>query len=243
MSNPIEQFWSDAAQASLVILTDFDFTISHVDVGDLVTDRLAPPSPATVLRFGRGEIGTRLYWLDSIVRADLGQAAALADTVSIDPGFAPFAAWCRAESIPLAVVSDGFRFYIERILGREGLSDLPIFCNEMVAAGTLQFPHGNAACDICGCCKAQVARRVRETGARVIYIGDGVSDLYGAGFADWVFGKARLERYLQEHRSPYYPLTGFDAVLQTLQANLTSFRAGTAPHRATLGPNPRCRFL
>ena len=133
-------------------------------------------------------------------------------------------------------------FYIERILGREGLHSLPIFCNEMPATGTLHFPHGSAACDICGCCKAQVARRVQAMGARVIYIGDGVSDLYGSGFADWVFAKARLEQHLAENGSPYYPLTGFAAVQEALQADLEGFRTGRAARRATLGPNSKCRF-
>ncbi len=240
--NRVRTFWSDADQAPLIVLTDFDFTISSVDVGDLVTETFAPPSAETLRRFATKQIGTRLYWLDSMVRADPVQAAELAATITIDPEFAPFAAWCEERSIPLAVVSDGFGFYIERILGREGLSHLPVICNEMERPGELLFPHGNPACDFCACCKAQVARRLRNAGKRVIYIGDGVSDLYAARYADWVFAKGRLERFMKEHGSPYYPLHSFADVYRALSANLPSFMDGSAPRRSTLPADSRCLF-
>lgn len=240
--NRHRNFWSDANQAPLIVLTDFDFTISAVDVGDLITETFAPPSPETLRRFGAREIGTRLYWLDSMVRADPGKAADLAATVPIDPEFAPFAAWCQVHRIPLAVVSDGFGFYIERILRREGLEQLPVICNEMERPGELSFPNANSACDFCACCKAQVAKRLQDAGSRVIYIGDGVSDLYAARFADWVFAKGRLERFMQENGSPYFPLHSFADVHRTLSADLAAFEKGTAPGRSSLSLDPRCRF-
>lgn len=235
-------FWTAAAGAPLVVLTDFDFTISSVDVGELIARRLAPPSRETVDRFRRKEIGTRLYWLDSMNRVDAAQALALADSVSIDPHFADFAEWCRREGIPLAVVSDGFWYYIQHILTREGLGDLPVFSNEMPRRGVLEFPHGNPACDRCGCCKADVARRLHQDGSRVVYVGDGVSDLYAAGFADWVFAKEALARHMADHGSPYFELGGFDDVHRTLREHLEAFRSGTMERQARLGPHPFCRF-
>lgn len=235
-------FWSDAGNASLVILTDFDFTVSQVDVGDLICLELAPPSEETLRRFQAKEIGTRLFWLDSIARADPAQAEALAATVPIDRHFKAFTAWCKSEGIPLAVVSDGFGFYIRRILSREGLGHLPVFCNEMPAPGRLEFPNANPVCDRCSCCKAQVTRRVREGGSRIIYIGDGVSDLYAAGFADWIFAKDRLARFMAERGAPYYPLDSFASVNGTIMENLQDFREGRAPRQSTLRPDSLCKF-
>lgn len=240
--NRAKSFWSDAEQAPLVVLSDFDFTITAIDVGDLLTETLAPPSEETIHRFSRKEIGTRLYWLDSMVRVDPAEAAELAATVEIDRQFHRFAAWCEQERIPLAVVSDGFGFYIERILKREGLGHLPVICNEMERSGEILFPNGNPACDFCACCKAQVARRLKAAGRHVVYIGDGVSDLYAARFADWVFARGRLEQFMQEHGSPYFPLGDFDDVLGRLRSALPAFQAGVAPGRSTLTMDPRCRF-
>lgn len=233
-------FWSGAAGAPLIVLSDFDFTISQVDVGDLVVDTLAPPSAEERQRLEAG--GSRLFWLDTIVRVDMAEAAALADSVAIDPDFPAFAAFCRAEGIPLAVVSDGFWFYISRILAREGLGDLPVFCNEMPGQGRLEFPHGNPVCDRCACCKAAVARRVRESGARIVYVGDGTSDMYASAFADWVFAKGSLARFLTEQGTPFFPFDSFAEVFRRLAADLDGFRAGTAPGRVVLAPSLHCRF-
>lgn len=242
MSERLDRFWSAALGAPLVILTDFDYTITQVDVGDLVVETLAPPSALTVQRFAQGEIGTRLYWLDSMNRVHQAEGEQVADTVAIDPYFPAFTAWAAAQGLPLAVVSDGFTFYIQRVLGREGLDHLPVFANVMQAFGDLAFPHGNPVCDKCGCCKAAVARRLKEGGAHIVYLGDGVSDLYAAGFADWVFAKGRLARYLEEHGAPYYPLDSFADPLRVLSADLEAFKTGQAPRRSSLGPNPLCRF-
>lgn len=237
-----ERFWRDAAAAPLVVLTDFDATITHQDVGDLIIDTLTPPSPETLRSFAGGKVGSRALWQDSIARINPPQALALAQQVPIDPTFPAFVRFCREQGLPLAVVSDGFGFYIEAILKREGLSDLPVFCNEWVGPGDLAFPNTNPACDFCGCCKALVARRLKALGARIIYAGDGVSDLYAAGFADWVFARARLAAFMAEGGSPYYPLTDFAAVQTELSAHLSSFADGTAERQSTITPNQICRF-
>ena len=41
-ASPDQAFWPRALGAPLVLLTDFDFTISQVDVGDLICETLAP---------------------------------------------------------------------------------------------------------------------------------------------------------------------------------------------------------
>lgn len=238
----MDTFWAAVAGAPLVVLTDFDFTITEVDVGDLITGTLAPPSAEIDRRFRAHEIGIQAYWWDSMARVPLAPAEALSDTVSIDPGFAEFAGWCHEADIPLAVVSEGFSFYIARILRHAGLGHLPVFCNEMPRTGDLQFPHGNSVCGRCGCCKAGVARRAQAGGSHVIYIGDGISDLYGSGYADWVFAKAHLARHLDEQGSHFFPLTDFAGVQRTVAARLDDFRAGTAPGRSTVGPHASCRF-
>jgi 2-hydroxy-3-keto-5-methylthiopentenyl-1-phosphate phosphatase len=238
----LASFWSDVTGAPLVILTDFDYTISNQDVGDLLAETLAPPSAETRRRFARGEIGTRAYWLDSMARIRQEEGERLADTVGIDPDFAGFADWCAEQRIPLAVVSDGFSFYIERVLTRHGVRPLPVFANQFVATGNLQFPHGNPACEMCGCCKAGVVRRVQAAGARVIYLGDGVSDLYAVSFADWVFAKGSLARWMTEWKAPFFPLPDWATVRQQVEAGLTAFRNGSHPGKAGLAPNPKCHF-
>jgi 2-hydroxy-3-keto-5-methylthiopentenyl-1-phosphate phosphatase len=257
----LDAFWQAVETAPFVILTDFDFTISNEDVGDLIAFTLAPPSAETRQRFARREIGTRGWWLDSMIRIEQAAGERLADQVGIDPGFAPFADWCAAQGIPLAVVSDGFSFYIERILARHGVRPLPIFSNRFIETGRLDFPHGNPACDLCGCCKAGIVRRVRsggnlrglgefspaggcspKAGAHVLYLGDGVSDRYAVAFADWVFAKGSLAERMKGWGAPFFPLTDWATVQRTVAAGLDQFRAGTHPGKAGLAADPLCRF-
>lgn len=231
-----------AKAAPFVILTDFDYTISNEDVGDLIAETLAPPSPQTRRRFASREIGTRGYWLDSMIRVEQEAGERLADQVGIDPGFAPFADWCADQGVPLAVVSDGFSFYIDRILARHGVRPLPIFSNQFIATGRLDFPHANPTCDLCGCCKAGIVRRVKASGAHVLYLGDGVSDRYAVAFADWVFAKGSLADRMTEWGAPYFPLTDWTAVQATVAAGLNRFRDGSHPGKAGLTADPICRF-
>lgn len=242
MSVRVGDFWSGATAAPLVVLSDFDYTISQVDVGDLIVQSLCPPSEETLRRDAAGEIGSREWYLDTMARADMAEALALADTVEVDPHFPPFVQWCKEQGIPLAVVSDGFGYYIEHILRKNGLGGLPVFCNEMPERGLLEFPHGNPVCERCACCKAGVSRRVRESGARVIYVGDGTSDVYASAFADWVFAKGHLAWYLERQGTPFYRFADFADVAGVLSANLDSFRDGSAPNRCTLAPSPHCKF-
>jgi 2,3-diketo-5-methylthio-1-phosphopentane phosphatase len=242
LSSRLQAFWSGALSAPLVVLSDFDFTISQVDVGDLITTTLCPPSIETIQRVKGGEAGSRVWYMDSMVRVDLAKAEAIADGVAIDPAFPAFVSWCRAESIPLAVVSDGFGFYISRIFGREGLSDLPVFCNEMPEPGRLAWPNANPVCDRCACCKPNVARRLRERGVRVVYIGDGTSDMYASAFADWVFAKGALAEFLMEQGSPFFPFDSFAEIQAKLAAELPAFRSGEARGQVTLSPSPHCTF-
>ena len=243
MTNNLEQrFWNRALGAPLVILTDFDYTISVVDVGDLICDTLAPYPRPLLARYARGEAGTRELWLASFAHVDRDEAVALADQVAIDPGFHAFVAWAEREGIPLAVVSDGFTLYIDRILGREGLGHLPVFANRYVERGRLEWPNANPACDLCGCCKAAVVRRLKE--------------VRRPGGLHRRRVQRRLRRQLrrlglcQEQPGPV-PGAARLAVLPVHRlrrrpgraaAAPARFRDGTMERRSTLRPHARCRF-
>lgn len=218
----------------MIVLVDFDATISTIDVGDEVIARLAPLSAAAISKLRAGQLTSRQVWEDSIPRV-FGrdrEIEALTTAVQIDPAFHSFLAFCRRESIPVAVLSDGFKFYIERILTRYGLGDLTVFCNEMDETGRLIWPNSNSACDRCGCCKPTVVRRAKDAGSHVVYVGDGTSDFYAAVYADWVFARSTLERYIKAQGSPYFPFPDFAFVQSTLADHLASFRDGSMGGRA-----------
>ncbi len=59
----------------------------------------------------------------------------VAENTVIDPHFKEFYAFCREHDIDVKVVSDGLDFYIDFVLKRHGLSDIPFYSNVMTFQG------------------------------------------------------------------------------------------------------------
>src|SRR5207244_7823182 len=106
------------------ILVDFDGTACLHDVAEHLLIRYGDPSwPSYDEAWARGEIGAR----DGI-RAQAAMLTAPTDVLlayaiehcPIDPTFAPFVTWAAREGLDLTVVSDGFGFYVEPLLGSAG---------------------------------------------------------------------------------------------------------------------------
>ena len=136
-----------------VILSDFDGTISRCDVIDVLLERFGQPGyEALEDDWVAGRIGSRtcLQGQVGLLQVTPQDLDACIDEIGIDPDFVTFAAQAQAMGISLQVVSDGLDHAIHRILGRHGLSDLPVLANHLVPVGEdrwqLEFPHAVASC-------------------------------------------------------------------------------------------------
>src|SRR5207247_8201684 len=67
----------------------------------------------------------------------------------------------------------------------------------------ISFPAGHPACFVCGTCKRERVREHHRRGNVVVFIGDGMSDRYGAAHAEMIFAKGRLARLCDEEGWPY----------------------------------------
>ncbi|MBM4049160.1 MAG: HAD-IB family phosphatase, partial [Planctomycetes bacterium] len=137
----------------------------------------------------------------------------------IDPHFKDFCQACKKRGIRVVVLSDGLDFYIERILRRLGLRDVPYFANHMEFVDgrmAFRFPHRNPRCGMCGNCKRRHVARLRKHCEWIAYVGDGHSDRCAVGsggkrrrLVDEVFAKDALAEHCAEHGIPYRPFRGF----------------------------------
>ena len=150
---------------------------------------------------------------------------------SLDPAFAVFVEFCRHRSIPVVVLSDGLDFYVERLLRKSGLGDLPFFSNhlELVEQGAVtklvpSFPHTDAECLVCGNCKRNHLLTLSGDDDIIVYIGDGISDRCPVRYADIVFAKGRLIRYCQEQNITYHEFRTFVDVRGRLEVILQQKR-------------------
>jgi 2,3-diketo-5-methylthio-1-phosphopentane phosphatase len=207
----------DLSQASVFL--DFDGTISTVDVGMHVLERAASPEWWELHeQFERGEIGSReciaAQW--ALVDGDGATLRAVAAEVALDPGFVPLVDALRDAGAELAVVSDGFGFYLRDACAPLGID---VFTNAVdFATGELHFPHSDPACACasCGVCKPAPIRDAQRRGRTTVLIGDGASDRQAALVADVVFAKGSLAAWCSTSGVTYTRFDTLDDVRRVL---------------------------
>ena len=104
---------------------------------------------------------------------------------------------------------------------------------------TISFPNGNPACFVCGTCKRNRVLAHQVAGRQVVFIGDGESDRYAAGYADVVFAKESLAQFCLERGWPFEPWVTFADIHRWLDERLAAFAADPA---SLAGPVPRRPF-
>jgi len=224
---------------SPAIFCDFDGTITQVDLTDHVLTQLAHPSWREIEReWVLGTIGSRecLERQMALVEASRAELDEVIDSVAIDPGFADFTRFARGRGWPLYVLSEGFDYMIRRVLERARLARH--FPNRIFSSGlrvegrrlVVSFPHVPDPCGHgCANCKGALVRRLSPGRRPVVFVGDGMSDRYGAEAADVVFAKRHLLAHCREQGIACYPFETFKDVRAALGKLL-------AP-----APLPRCR--
>ena len=207
------------------VIVDFDGTICVHDVGvDLVERFGADPSRSGPLAeidraFDAGEIGLRdvlLAEAASLGGSDRELIAFALDHCPLDPTFASFVEWVAAEGRPLSVVSDGFGLHVRPLLAAAGLAHLPVITNDW-QRGRLDFPAAHHVCVGCGTCKKQAVEKARSAHGTVAFVGDGVSDRFGARYADVTFAKDGLAEHCRRESIPFLPYENFDGVRLALE--------------------------
>ena len=221
----------DPSSPPLAILVDYDGTVALTDVSDTVmADHVTGDWESEVAAYDAGLAGSRrLMTLEmSLVDADPAELFATAAAQPHDAGFVPFVRQAQAAGIPVEIVSDGFGFFIEPAMAALGLPDLPIVTARTTFTGrraSIEYPNGHPRCFVCGTCKRERVLAHRAVGRRVVFVGDGESDRYAAGYADKVFAKRSLVRICLDAGWPFERFTEFREVGAWLDATVRGWSA------------------
>ena len=208
------------------VLVDFDGTACAHDVAEHLLDRFGGSGwEAYDEAVDRKEIGLRVAIQAQNRMLDADRDALLSFALAhcpMDPTFAPFCAWLAEHDVPVALVSDGFGFYIEPLLASVGLEHLTVITNRQRWSGDdrpdgMDFVSGHPVCLGCGTCKMQAVQRYRDGHGPVAFVGEGQTDRYGALYADVVFAKDALPAYCEEDGVPYTRWRDFDDVRRVLE--------------------------
>jgi 2-hydroxy-3-keto-5-methylthiopentenyl-1-phosphate phosphatase len=227
----------------LAILVDYDGTIARTDVSDTVMAEFVTAEwEVRAAEYDAGLTGSRRLaeWEIGLITTDEASLTAIAAAQPHDPGFARLVHRAAAARIPIEVVSDGFGFFIPAALASLGVGDVPVVTANTTfrrdGRPSITFPNGHPRCFVCGTCKRERVLAHRAAGRTVIFVGDGESDRYAAGYADLVFAKRALVRLCLESGWPFRRWTELTEVDAWLAAVLAAWRAD--PGTPTM-PTPR----
>lgn len=219
----------------IAILVDFDGTVARTDVSDaLMAEFVTEEWEARAAEYDAGLAGSRrlMEWEVGWITAPPDALRALAAAQPHDAGFAPFVRRAQAADIPVEVVSDGFGFFIPAALETLGVADVPVVSADTTfpvgEAPRIAFPNGHPRCFVCGTCKRARVLAHQAAGRAVVFIGDGESDRYAAGYSDLVFAKHALLRLCVENDWPFRRWTEFTEMDAWLAGVVEAFRADPA---------------
>ncbi len=205
-----------------VVLCDFDGTISVKDVTDSLLERFAGPDWQGLEEMWEEGLISSAQCMTSqyaLIRTCQVKFDEFLDRMKIDPHFVDFYEHVKDDGYEFAVVSDGFDYYIERILSNHGLSGLTIYANHLSwQNGEIKthFPHINDECRTCGNCKTSIYRKYKTDGNKVIYVGDGWSDRCIAQQSDVIYAKGKLIKFCHENGISYTPYLTFSDIMRDL---------------------------
>jgi 2,3-diketo-5-methylthio-1-phosphopentane phosphatase len=211
----IPDMTSEGNHRKIAFLSDFDGTICPTQMMTYLYEKFADVGSKYEDLWERGKISTQqeIEMTFATVHATKEQMEASLKSVSLDPGFPKFLELCHQKEYEFAIVSDGLRWYIKFLLAKHGIFDIPIYANDISFEGstfTFKFPWYHSSCPMRAVCKSEVIRRYKSEGAKVIYIGDGVSDYEAAGVADEIYATGKLADYCEKIGYPAKEFHNFE---------------------------------
>ena len=216
------------------VLCDFDDTTAEENVASILLSHFSDNGTWEQLRQKHRErqIGLKEYQEQAFrtVRASRETMQALVkEKATLRPYFKDLWSYCRSRGVPLAIVTVGLDFYVDALLEREGLEEVPRYAvkTDFTPQGiTYEYPHGwesagassEEECGLFGNCKCHALMEHRRKGHSILYVGDGRSDLCPASIADHVFAHGPLAELMDERGMPYTPFHDFQDMIHALRA-------------------------
>jgi 2,3-diketo-5-methylthio-1-phosphopentane phosphatase len=211
------------------VFIDFDGTITRLDVGDTMFESFGGKRCLGFIQdYREGKLSALECFQKECLscgEVDKKELDAFIDKQEIDPSFSKFLNFCNDQGLSYHIVSDGMDYYIQRILERNGLSDVPYFTNHLDLKpldGTPRvlfkpsFPFTDEVCDRCAFCKRNHILTLCGDDDIIIYIGEGYSDRCPARYADIVFAKDDLLKYCQQENISYFEYRTFADIIERM---------------------------
>ncbi len=204
-----------------LIQCDFDGTITTEDEAFILLNAFADGNWREVLdeyKDGKISVGAFNSRAFAMVKADEKKMLELVNrTLHVRPGFTDFISHCRQQGFRPVIVSNGLDFYIKAIMKKVGV-DIEVFaaktsfdqdCMKVKYLG----PNGEVLDDSF---KEAYTRSFLGQGYRVMYIGNGPSDMPAAKLSCRIFATGGLLELCRETNINCVPFEDFCEVVSNL---------------------------
>lgn len=216
---------------NLIIFSDFDGTFTAKDVGNRIfTIFSGGQNRRLVDDWKKGLISSRecLAREAELIRITPEEFNSFIGDFELVSGGKELYNLSLENEIPFILVSDGLDLYIEYILKKYHLENIPFIANHGVFRNggiKIEFPYNNDGCSRCGSCKGE---RIKEVVAKimssrkepeVIFIGDGLSDICALPQSDIIFARGDLFDYCRTHNFDAIEYHNFFDILKWLKGS------------------------
>ena len=208
----------------ILVQCDFDGTITIEDASFTILDAYIPEKWRSLFdEYQKGEmtVGEFNSTVFAMVKADEEILLKLIrEKVSVREGFAEFVEYCRLKDYRFVIVSNGLDFYIEDILGRIGFGDVEVHAsNTVFSENGLTVRHkGPDENYLDEDVKATFTEYYLAQGYKVIYLGDGRSDILPASKSHYVFATGSMIEYCSSEKFSCIPFTDFHQVIKDMES-------------------------
>ena len=206
-----------------IVQCDFDGTITQEDQSFLLLDAFASGNWRQLLREyreGRISVGcfnTRAFAMVKEDRQTLVDF--VTHRVKIRAGFRELLAYCHKKGFQFIIISNGLDFYIEAVLRNIRVEGIEVF------SAKAQFSSRGVEVQYIGPDSIQLEDNFKDAytrlflrnGYRIIYVGDGFSDISPAKQAHHVFARGELLSHFKEAKLDYTPFIDLNDVVNGLE--------------------------
>ena len=206
-----------------LVQCDFDGTITEEDVSFAMLDAFADGDWRQLLRrYEEGEISVGCFNTEAFAMVKAGRASLLEiakGKVKVRPGFYELVACCRQRGFRFVIVSNGLDFYIKEILRDIRMADIEVY-----AAKTRFHPDGLKVqyvgpdgSYLDSDFKVAYVNSFLREGYRIIYAGNGKSDIAPATQCHYIFATGVLLEHCQKTSITCQSFTDFSEVVRVLE--------------------------
>ena len=216
---------------NLVVFSDFDGTITKEDTLNKFLHIYADSKWLEIEnRWINNEIGSKECIEEQMKLVSVPEQEKMdkfIESIEIDETFPDFYNYLRKENIAFYIVSDGFDYFISKILKKHGIDDAKIFSNKLeIKDGKFYtyFPNTDVDCKRkSGVCKCKIVDSKRKSNTivtnRVLYAGDGLSDFCVSDRVDFLFAKGSLLEYCKNTQNDnLFGFNSFDEIKGFIEA-------------------------